>query len=89
MIPIRLEVVAVGVGRATVDKHEHRQIFGVEFSWRINQHAFNRCAIVGFPLVGLALREIALGKKLVECGDRAGVFQLFGALGEINFRGLF
>ena len=68
-----------------MDEHKHGQILSLKSSRGINQHAFNGRAVVGLPLVRLALREVALREQLVESGDRAGILQFVGAFGEINF----
>ena len=65
-------MVAVGVVGASVNEGEHGQVLGLEFAGRIDQHAFDGGAVVGLPLVGLALRKIALGEELVEGSDGAG-----------------
>ena len=62
LIPVRLEVIAIGSGRPAVNEHERRQVFRFEFSRRVDQHAFNRRAIIGRPSVRLPLWQIALGK---------------------------
>ena len=66
LIPVGFEVIAVGIGGAAVNEREHRQVLGFEFARRINQHAFDGGAVVGLPLIGLALRKIALGEEFVE-----------------------
>ncbi len=66
LVPVGFEVIAVGVGGASVNEGEHGQMLGFEFAGRIDQHAFDGGAVVGFPAVGLALRKIALGEEFVE-----------------------
>src|SRR5262249_51913801 len=77
VVPVGGEVVAVGVDGASVDEGEHGQVLGFGAagvdSRRENQHAFYRCAVVGFPLIGLALREIFIGQEGVEGGDGFGL----------------
>ena len=88
LVPVGVEVVAVGVGGASVDEGEHGQMLGFEFARRINQHAFDGGAVVGLPVVGLALREIGFGEVLVEGRDGAGLIEFVGGVGEIDFFGL-
>src|SRR5258706_1694899 len=66
LIPVCCEMVAIGVGGAAIDEGEQGQMLWLKFSWRIDQHAFDGCAVVCFPAVGLALRKVALGEKFVE-----------------------
>src|SRR4029077_16710504 len=61
---------------------------GFEFAGRINQHAFDGCAVVGLPAIRLALGEVSFGKSLIEAGDSAGLVEIVGAVGEIDFRRL-
>src|ERR1700722_7410442 len=61
-------------------------MLSLEFAGRIDQHAFDGRTVVGFPLIRFALRKIALGEKLVECGDGLGLVERGCALGEIDFR---
>ena len=74
-------MIAVGVGGTSVDEGEHGQVFLLEFAGRIDQHAFDRGAVVGLPLVGLALGEICLCEFLVEVGDRDGLSEFVGGVG--------
>src|ERR1700732_3981667 len=55
LIPVGFEVVAVGVGGTSVNESEHRQMLGLEFAGRINQHAFHGSAVVGFPAIRFTL----------------------------------
>src|SRR6201999_1113673 len=55
VVPVGGEVVAVGVGGASVNEREHGQMLLLEFARRIYQHAFDGGSVVCFPLVGLAL----------------------------------
>src|ERR1700721_1320632 len=61
-------------------------MLSLEFAGGIDQHAFDGRTVVGFPLIRFALRKIALGEKLVECGDGLGLVERGCALGEIDFR---
>src|SRR6266851_5792009 len=88
LVPVGFEVVAVGIGGATMDEREHRQMLGFKLSRRINQHAFHGCSIVSLPAIRLALRQIALAEKLVERSDRPRLLKLGGALREIHFNRL-
>ncbi len=81
LIPVGFEVVAVGVGGATVNEGEHGQVFGTKFSGRVDQHSFDGGAVVGLPAVGLALGKVALGEKFVEGSDGAGLVEFVGAFG--------
>ena len=62
LIPIGFEVITVSVGRAAVNQHEHRQVFGFELSRRIHEHAFDAAAVVRFPAIGLAFGKIAFSE---------------------------
>ncbi len=73
-------MVAVGVGGAAVDEGQHGQVLLLEFSGRIDQHAFDGGAVVGFPLVGLGLRKVALGEEFVELRDRPSLIEFFEAV---------
>ena len=66
LVPVGLEVVAVGVGGPAVNEGEQGQMLFFKLARRIDQHAFDGGAIVGLPAVGLALRKIALGEGFVE-----------------------
>jgi hypothetical protein len=81
LIPVGFEVVAVGVSGASVNEGEQRQIFLFELARRIDQHAFDRGAVVGLPAIGLALRQFALGEKFIERSDGIGLIEFVGALG--------
>src|SRR5271156_244031 len=85
LVPVGFEVVAVSVGGAAVNEGEHGQALFLEFARRVNQHAFDRGAVVGLPAVGLALRKIALGEKLVEGRDGTRLVDLIGAFRQVNF----
>src|SRR5690348_2072668 len=85
VVPVGAEVVAVGVGGASVNQSEHRQMLGFELAGRIYQHAFDCCAVVGLPLVGLALREIGVSELLVEAGNGAGLIEFVGRVSEVDF----
>ena len=81
VVPVGGEVVAVGVGGASVDEREHGQMLLLEFARRIDQHAFDRGAVVGLPLIGLALRKILFGESRVEAGDGFGLVEFVGGVG--------
>src|ERR1700676_2413171 len=88
LIPVGFEVVAVGVGGASVNEGECRQMLCLKFAGRIDQHAFDHGAVVGLPAVRLALREIFFGDGFVEGCDGMGVGKFVGAFGEADFGGL-
>ena len=88
LIPVGFEVVAVGIGGAAVNQREHGQMLCFEFSRRINQHAFDGGAVVGLPLVGLALRKFAFGEQFVEGGDGRGPDRVCRDHRQVNFAGL-
>ncbi len=67
---------------------EHGQVFRLELAGRIDQHAFDGGAVVGLPLVGLALGKVAVGNAPVECCDGTSLIEFVGAVGEIDFFGL-
>ncbi len=85
LIPVGCEVVAVGVVGTSVNEGERGQMFGFKLARRIDQHTFDGSAVVGFPAVRFALRQIALGEKFVEGRDGARLIELAGALGKIHF----
>ncbi len=88
-IPVGFEVVAVGVGGASVDEGEAWEDFSASYlTGRVDQHAFDGGAVVGLPAVGLALREIFFGEGFVEGGDGAGLVEFVGGIGEVDFCGL-
>ena len=70
-----------------MDVDEHRQVRGLELSWRIHQHAFDVGAVVGNPVVEFAFGQIALGEKFVEGGNWPRFLQLVDALGDVNLSG--
>src|SRR5271165_5169117 len=87
LIPVGLEMISIRVGRPAVNEREHRQVLRLKFSRGIDQHAFDRGAIVSLPFIGLALRKFALGKETVEGRDRAGTLEKVWAFSEIDLRG--
>ena len=87
LIPIRLEMVAVGILRPTVNEHKQGQVLRFKFSRRIHQHAFDGRAVVGGPAIRLGLGQIALGEQLVERRDGACLRQFVETVGEVNLRG--
>src|SRR5581483_409568 len=66
LIPIRLEVVPVGVRWTTMDQRKHSQMLGAKLSRRIDQHAFHGAAVIGGPTIRFSLRKLTLGEKLIE-----------------------
>jgi len=80
LIPVGLEVVAVGVGGAAVDEGEEGKDFSVRSGREDRSACLRRCAIVGLPAVGLALGEIAFGEEMVEGSYGARLTQFIGAV---------
>ncbi len=74
-------MVAIGVGGASLDEGGGGEMLRLEFAGRIDQHAFDAGAVVGFPAVGLALGKVALGEEFVEGCDGTGLIELVGAFG--------
>src|SRR5215469_3686351 len=84
LIPIHFKVISVGVVRTAMDQREHGKILGAKSSGRVEEHAFNFRAVVGGPLVALALRKIALGEELVERGDGTRLLELVRRLRQVH-----
>jgi hypothetical protein len=53
-----------------VNQGQHAQILFPHPVRRIDQHSFDRGAVVRLPLVGLPLRLRALRKQQIEAADR-------------------
>ena len=68
-----------------MDEGEERELFLFEFSRWVDQHAFDHGAVVGLPAIGLALREIFIGKGFVEVGNGARCAEFVGGIGDIDF----
>jgi len=66
LVPIGFEVIAIGVSRAAMDQREHRQVFLLEFSRWIEQHAFDFGSIMGGPAIRLALGSSRSVKSLLK-----------------------
>ncbi len=87
IVPIGPKRISVSVSRAAVNKGQHSQMFFAHTVRRINEHSFDRGAIIRLPLVGLPFRLSSLGKNRIEVADRLRLFGVRGISSEKDLGG--